>query len=78
MKWEYLTYRLINHIDNISAISLVEHYTHMLNNYGSVGWELVSVDNGIAYFKRPLRTKSEDEIMKHFDTPVERARDCLV
>ena len=38
-----------------------------MKDMGRDEWELVAVDNGIAYFKRPLRTKSEDEIMKHFE-----------
>ena len=42
MRWEYLVIDLSKE-DNIdgSLISL-----------GDVGWELVAVDNGIAYFKR--------------------------
>ncbi len=39
----------------------------LLNHYGNQGWELVSVSGIFAYFKRPLRSKSKDEIMKHFD-----------
>ena len=56
MKWEYRTVDLG-----------LYGYEDKLNKAGTEGWELVSVDNGIAYFKRPLRSKSEDEIMKHFE-----------
>ncbi len=56
MKWEYKPLDLG-----------LYGYEDKLNKLGIEGWELVSVDNGIAYFKRPLRTKSEDEIMKHFE-----------
>ncbi len=59
MKWEYLTAKVcVPHSIPDTAI---------LRGAGLEGWELVSVDNGVAYFKRPLRTKSEDEIMKHFE-----------
>jgi hypothetical protein len=44
-------------------------FEYFLNQEGDKEWELVSVDNGIAYFKRPLRTKSEAEILAHFDYP---------
>lgn len=56
MKWEYKTLDLG-----------LYGYEDKLNNLGTEGWELVSVDNYVAYFKRPIRTKSEDEIMKHFE-----------
>ena len=32
--------------------------------FGSLGWELVSVDDGFAYFKRPLIEKVEKPIEK--------------
>jgi len=65
MKWEYLTYRFLNSPE----IDTLAHRTGIFNDYGLQGWELVSVDNSIAYFKRPLRTKSEAEILAHFDYP---------
>lgn len=34
---------------------------------GREGWELISVDNGIAYFKRPVQPKSEAEILAQLD-----------
>ncbi len=46
----------------------IENSIAVMKDMGRDEWELVSVDNGIAYFKRPLRSKSEDEIMKHFET----------
>ncbi len=70
MKWEYRI-----ELSQISSSSLSEQSfkdvhritSSMFRKLGTDGWELVSVDNGIAYFKRPLRSRSEDEIMKHFE-----------
>lgn len=47
MKWEYVT------ID----LSVFDNVDKRLNTMGSSDWELVSVDAGVAYFKRPI----EDE-----------------
>jgi hypothetical protein len=59
MKWEYL------------ATWLGSDEDRDLHELGKREWELVSVvmddSSKRAYFKRPLRTKSEDEIMKHFE-----------
>lgn len=62
MKWEYL------------VIFLDPDQQRDLNKRGDNGWEcfqlLVDKEDPTevtAYFKRPLRSKSEDEIMKHFD-----------
>ncbi len=59
MKWEYI-YAWLGFDEG-----------EELNHYGSLGWELVSIiveaEGKKAYFKRPLRTKTEDEIMKHFE-----------
>ncbi len=41
-KWEYVTAPLISHA--LQAI---------LNQWGDEGWELVSVAENVAYFKRP-------------------------
>lgn len=37
-KWEYI---VVN-----------SSYENAMNSLGELGWELVSVDNGLAYFKR--------------------------
>jgi len=71
MKFEYLTFYLGELND--------PNQDDTLNNLGSLGWELVTVllimDIGcIAYFKRPLRTKSEAEILAHFDYPQQDRR----
>ncbi len=42
MKWEYKTLDLGFNPDS------------KINKFGADEWELVSVDNGIAYFKRPI------------------------
>lgn len=44
-KWEYVNISLIT--------SNLTNHQHLLNQYGREGWELVSVDNGTAYFRRP-------------------------
>lgn len=66
MKWEYkdISLRSLEKLGDISAIPYKA--TDGLNKLGADEWELVSVDDGIAYFKRPLH--AADEIMKHFDT----------
>jgi len=61
MKWEYLVIKLA-FIDN--AINEAA-----LKRAGSGEWELVSVDNSIAYFKRPNQEylaylESESKIVK--------------
>ena len=71
MKWEYL----------ITYLSYGEERD--LSGLGKLEWELVAIilpDGELpkAYFKRPLRTKSEDEIMKHFDKPHDEDRSSLV
>ena len=45
----------------------IENSIAVMRDMGRDEWELVSVDNGVAYFKRPLHTKSEAEILEHFD-----------
>ena len=48
-KWEYLTAPILSHVSQ-----------QILNNFGSDGWELVTVAPGptpetmVGYFKRPL------------------------
>ena len=50
MKWEYLTAKVcVPHSIPDTAI---------LRGAGLEGWELVSVDNGVAYFKRPISKES--------------------
>ncbi len=45
MKWEYTVVYLANfELSDIDA----------LNEFGKMGWEMVTVDNGIIYFKRAL------------------------
>lgn len=61
MKWEYL----------VTWLGFEENRD--LNELGKAGWELVSVvladgESPKAYFKRPIRPKSEDEIMAHFES----------
>lgn len=63
MKWEYSALDLKQ-----NRVAFGDTY-EVLKQAGLEEWELVSVDNGIAYFKRPLRTKSEAEILAHFDYP---------
>lgn len=44
LRWEYLIRPLAHMGGNINAY---------LNVLGAEGWELVAIDEGIAYFKRP-------------------------
>lgn len=49
MKWEYKT-QLVGKVD-----LELDRITKYLNLHGNDGWELVAVDNGVAYFKRPVK-----------------------
>jgi DNA-directed RNA polymerase alpha subunit len=44
----------------------------LLGNMGKDGWELVSVDNGVCYFKRELieATDAEKELQEKLDIPI--------
>ena len=69
MKWEYTLVSFGNTSGDLAiSMNVIQAITTRLDKVGLEGWELVSVDNGLAYFKRPLRSRAEDEIMKHFDT----------
>lgn len=46
--WEYATAPLISHA-----------LQQILNQWGSEGWELVTVSENVAYFKRPVTAESE-------------------
>lgn len=46
MKWEYTTYFVSEAPDRVEA---------SFNKLGAMGWELVTIDRGIAYFKRPIQ-----------------------
>jgi len=48
MKWEYMALSLKGLMGKYSI------YNPTIDKIGAEGWELVSVDNEIAYFKRPL------------------------
>ena len=66
MKWEY---RTLDFNKGTKFETPEYQYDSRLNKYGDDGWRLVAVDNGIAFFERPLRTKLEAEILAHFDYP---------
>ena len=72
MKFEY------DYLYPVGRIEKLDDTIVSMKHMGTEGWELVSVDNGIAYFKRPLRTKSEAEILSYFDYPIERDRSSEV
>lgn len=52
MKWEYSVLNIKEMYEMFSGNS----YKAMLDANGLEGWELVSVDSGIAYFKRPIES----------------------
>lgn len=62
MKWEYKAARVKEDRWDVIEIPL-------LDRLGREGWELVSVDNGIAYFKRP-HPESVADMYKHFTRAV--------
>lgn len=71
MKWEYKAIG-IRQRENEEFEAYRDLVIRNFNLVGSNDWELVSVDNGIAYFKRPIQPKSEAEILAEFDKPRER------
>lgn len=61
VKWE-------NFIVSIATdVVFPEGWIAILDHYGKQGWELVTIRDAFVYFKRPIRSKSEAEILKHFD-----------
>lgn len=64
MKWEHDVVNLDEWHTKYPGLS----YQYFLNKEGEQEWELVSVDNGIAYFKRELKPepKHENELAKYF------------
>lgn len=56
MKWEYKT-QLVGKVD-----LELDRITKYLNLQGNDGWELVAVDNGVTYFKRPIQEVEEETI----------------
>jgi hypothetical protein len=60
MKWEFANKRLLGDSDvalNETLRDIDDANCATLTIFGREGWELVSVDNGIAYFKRPIDDK---------------------
>lgn len=51
-EWEYL----VSFVPMIVAYA-PDEIAEAFDSLGKSGWELVSVDNGKAYFKRPVRMK---------------------
>jgi hypothetical protein len=66
MKWEYLSGAMADFVDGhsgyvfISAI-INEGHRITLNELGDHGWELVTVVDHIAYFKRPRKSELPKE-----------------
>ena len=74
MKWEYYIERLempsewpIGGELNTKWDELRASHLEAMNRLGIKGWDYFMNIGPLFYFKRPLRTKSEDEIMKHFE-----------
>lgn len=55
MKWEYTVIYLASFELSKETNSLVD----ALNEFGKMEWQLVAIDNGIIYLKRPWYPKSE-------------------
>lgn len=60
MKWEYFLYRFFYS----EELDTLEEQAKVFKELGQENWELVSVDNGIAYFKRPILEKIPKEAYK--------------
>lgn len=59
MRWEYqwTNFNLLDYTAQEKGEFFLE--------IGQEGWELVNVDNGIAYFKRPLQEKGFGTIIRY-------------
>lgn len=70
-KWEYLSLPIVIQNEMILSKDLFSYFQSgilILNTVGQDGWELVSVDGGIAYFKRPLKAEAAiTDLAKCFD-----------
>ena len=66
MKWQNFVYRFLDH----KELDTLNYRVEVFNNLGADEWELVSVDNGIAYFKRPMQPHWDDE---QFNAQIKRA-----
>ena len=51
MKWEY---DISVELGPINTTKKAESLVEFLDEKSRLGWELISVDNGVHYFKRPL------------------------
>ncbi len=60
MMWEYETVKLtkIRAVEDYMGSEITDK--EILNRYGDDNWELVSVDSGVAYFKRSKGTSSRE------------------
>lgn len=61
MKWEYEAVGVAEYVPSM-GLGDWQHLSHRLNKMGEMGWELVSVSNGIAYFKRCKQTEPSNII----------------
>lgn len=55
MKWEYIWYNF-----NVTAAAI---HKRRVKELGQQGWELVSVDQDVLYFKRPIHSDGIDRAM---------------
>ena len=56
-QWEYKKYTIVDDSEDHEFMTQQDR----LNHYGKKGWELVSVDNSVAYFKRLIITKPKED-----------------
>lgn len=73
MKWEYKY--LYPEIDSSDDVKVLDIVNQLMNQMGQDRWELVSIHNNVAYFKRPVQPKSEAEILAQFDKPYKQVYD---
>lgn len=74
-KWEYKSLDMNSFVSRHRAMEYLE-------KVGQEKWELVSVDNGIAYFKRPINEMSSEVNKTAFEARVltiirENLVDCI-
>lgn len=67
MKWEYKIATLWPDVLSETDDNITSDNQELLNQIGEEGWELVSVDSGIAYFKRAINYVIGNVTQEEFD-----------
>jgi len=58
-EWEYMT-RHRKFMEQIAPSDTPNEWVWSANEYGREGWELIAIDGGLCYFKRPVEPGLKD------------------